>query len=113
LPSSIDSNCSGSPYHDANAMRRNSDVSAHSSIGDGSVLPHGVEMFTVIEKPSRLGAHSSDWTHFENFSSHVRPLFSPQAMPAARAAGVSVSCHLLTASHTCVRDVSVATARPL
>jgi hypothetical protein len=33
-------------------------------------------------------------------------------MPAAAAAGVVVSSHLLRAVHTCVREVSVLTSRP-
>src|SRR5262245_61336409 len=93
-------------------MRRNIDISAHSSIGDGSVTPHGVVISTVVEKLSTDGIQCSERTHALNLASHVRPLFADHAIPAAFAATVSVSSHLLRAVQTCVRVVSVLTSRP-
>src|SRR5690349_12037390 len=106
--SSSASSWSGRPYHDANVIRRNSIVSAHSSSGDGSVLPHGVVIFTVIDQPSRLGIHSIAPIHLPNFSSHVRPLFAGHAMPAAG----SLSSHCAVTFHTSVRDESTLVASP-
>src|SRR5689334_5345485 len=93
-------------------MRRNSEVSAHSRLGDGRDLPHGVVNLTVVEKPSRDGIHSSDSIHLVYFASHVRPLLAGHARPAAFAATVSVSSHLFRAVQTWVRVVSVLTRIP-
>jgi len=62
--------------------------------------------------PSTDGIHANDAIHLLNLASHVRPLSAGQASPAARAAGVLVSSHLLRAVQTWVRVVSVATRRP-
>jgi len=50
-------------------MRRNSEVSAHSSIGAGSVLPHGVVSSTVFQLPSTDGIHENEATHALNLAS--------------------------------------------
>src|SRR4051812_39025701 len=57
--------------------------------------------------------YASDVSHAAYFWSQLSPLFAAHATPAAFAAGVGVSSHLLRAVHTCVRVVSVLTSRPL
>src|SRR5258706_31272 len=53
----------GSSYQAANVMRRNSIVSAHSSAGDASCLPHGVVSVIVWYWPSALVVYGSERTH--------------------------------------------------
>jgi hypothetical protein len=48
-------------------MRRNSDISAHSRLGDGRVLPHGVVSWIVCENPSSDGMNAIDSTHLLYF----------------------------------------------
>src|SRR5688500_14279793 len=86
---------SGSSYQAANVTRRKIDISAHSSAGDGRVLPHGVVSWKVSYQPAVDGMRASDWTQAPYFWSQVRPESAGQARPAARAAGVSRSSHLL------------------
>src|SRR5262249_24453298 len=85
----------------------------HSSAGDGICLPHGVVRMKVSYQPSVPRVRCRDSSHFEYFSSQLRPELASHARPAFLASVVSRSSHLFFADHTCVRVVSVATSRPL
>src|SRR5688572_3726461 len=94
----------GSWYQAAKLARSMMVASAQSSLGEGSVLPHGVVILIVSDQLEVSdGPTSKDATQRAYFSSQLSPESAGQAMPALRASGVSRSSHWFFTDHAIVR----------